>query len=88
LCELVQHLAMADYVAISGSMEDRAIEFVDHLHEHFVNPVQIRRGRYLAPTAPGFSAEMNTQSFEDHLFPNGSAWRTAVPPAAAARTST
>jgi L-fuconate dehydratase len=88
LCELVQHLAMADYVAISGSMEDRAIEFVDHLHEHFVNPVQIRRGRYLVPTAPGFSAEMNTQSFEDHLFPNGSAWRTAVPPAAAARTST
>lgn len=88
LCELVQHLAMADYVAISGSMEDRAVEFVDHLHEHFVNPVQIRRGRYLAPTAPGFSAEMNTQSFEDHLFPNGSAWRTAVPPAAAARTST
>jgi L-fuconate dehydratase len=88
LCELVQHLAMADYVAISGSMEDRAIEFVDHLPEHFVNHVQIRRGRYLAPTAPGFSAEMNTQSFEDHLFPNGSAWRTSVPPAAAARTST
>jgi L-fuconate dehydratase len=84
LCELVQHLAMADYVAISGSMEDRAIEFVDHLHEHFVDPVCIRRGRYLAPTAPGFSAEMHAQSLGDHLFPTGSAWRTAASPTPAA----
>ncbi|MBS0590047.1 MAG: L-fuconate dehydratase, partial [Proteobacteria bacterium] len=56
LCELVQHLAMADFIAISGSMEDRAIEFVDHLHEHFLDPVRIRNGRYLAPSAPGMSA--------------------------------
>ena len=87
LCELVQHLAMADYVAISGSMEDRASEFVDHLHEHFVNPVRIRKGRYLAPTSPGFSAEMHAQSLRDHVFPKGRAWRTAAaatpPPLAA-----
>lgn len=75
LCELVQHLAMADYVAISGSMEDRAIEFVDHLHEHFTAPVVIRAGRYRAPTLPGFSAEMHRQSIQEHVFPGGNAWR-------------
>jgi L-fuconate dehydratase len=75
LCELVQHLAMADYVAISGSMEDRAIEYVDHLHEHFVHPVRIRHGRYLAPTAPGFSAEMERRSLERFAYPHGAAWR-------------
>jgi L-fuconate dehydratase len=74
LCELVQHLAMADYVAITGSMEDRAIEFVDHLHEHFVDPVRIRAGRYLAPLAPGFSAQMRPQSLERFRFPDGAAW--------------
>ena len=74
LCELVQHLAMLDYVAISGSMEDRAIEFVDHLHEHFLDPVQIRGGRYLAPSAPGFSAEMRRDSLERHMFPDGPVW--------------
>jgi L-fuconate dehydratase len=76
LCELVQHLAMADYVAISGSMEDRAIEFVDHLHEHFVAPVEIIAGRYIVPRGPGFSAEMRRQSIEDHVFPGGIAWQT------------
>jgi L-fuconate dehydratase len=77
LCELVQHLAMADYVAISGSMEDRAIEFVDHLHEHFVEPIRVRDGRYLAPSAPGFSAQMHRQSIERHLFPDGEVWRAS-----------
>jgi len=77
LCELVQHLAMADYVTISGSMEDRAIEFVDHLHEHFVEPIRVRNGRYLAPSAPGFSAEMHRQSIERHLFPDGEVWRAS-----------
>src|SRR6266851_4661520 len=71
LCELVQHLAMADFVAISGSMEDRAIEFVDHLHEHFVEPVRVRDGRYLPPSTPGFSAEIYPHSIERHLFPDG-----------------
>ncbi len=75
LCELVQHLAMADYVAISGTMERRAIEYVDHLHEHFVDPVRIKSGRYLAPQAPGFSAAMHAESIERFLFPTGAAWR-------------
>jgi L-fuconate dehydratase len=75
LCELVQHLAMADYVAISGCMNDRAIEFVDHLHEHFVDPVVIASGRYMAPTSPGFSAEMKGPSLEQYQFPNGAIWK-------------
>jgi L-fuconate dehydratase len=75
LCELVQHLAMADFVAISGEMEDRSIEFVDHLHEHFVHPIQLRGGRYLAPSAPGFSAELLPQSLAHYQFPDGPAWQ-------------
>ena len=75
LCELVQHLAIADYVAISGSMEDRAIEFVDHLHEHFVEPARILSGRYLVPMGAGFSAEMRPESLERYCFPNGAAWK-------------
>jgi L-fuconate dehydratase len=75
LCELVQHLAMADYIAISGSMEDRAIEFVDHLHEHFLDPVRIRQGRYLAPSAAGFSAEMHRDTQAQFRYPDGAVWR-------------
>ena len=77
LCELVQHLAMADFVAISRKMDDRAIEYVDHLHEHFVDPVRIRAGYYLAPVAPGFSAEMHAASIEAFGYPGGAAWRNA-----------
>jgi L-fuconate dehydratase len=77
LCELVQHLAMADFVAISGSMEDRAIEFVDHLHEHFVDPARVRRGRYLVPSRPGFSAEMRPESVVRFGFPDGPEWKNA-----------
>jgi L-fuconate dehydratase len=76
LCELVQHLAMADFIAISGSMEDRAIEFVDHLHEHFVDAVRIQGGRYLVPTKPGFSAEMRPESLVRFAFPDGPEWRS------------
>ncbi len=79
LCELVQHLAMADYVAISGTMEDRSIEFVDHLHEHFVDPVRIRGGRYEAPASAGFSAEMRPESLARYRFPNGAAWKSPQP---------
>jgi L-fuconate dehydratase len=79
LCELVQHLAMADYVAISGSMEDRAIEFVDHLHEHFLDPVRVRQGRYLAPSAAGFSAEMRRETLTQYRFPDGAVWRELNP---------
>ena len=58
LCEMVQHLAMFDFVAVSATMTDRVLEYVDHLHEHFTEPVRVTGGRYLAPTAPGFSATL------------------------------
>ncbi|HEY3141045.1 MAG TPA: enolase C-terminal domain-like protein [Acidimicrobiales bacterium] len=74
LCELVQHLAMFDFVAVSGSLDDRVIEYVDHLHEHFVDPVVVRGGRYLAPSAPGFSATMRPESLVRFAYPDGPAW--------------
>jgi L-fuconate dehydratase len=77
LCELVQHLAMFDYAAVSGTMDNRVIEYVDHLHEHFVDPVIIQDGRYAAPSAPGFSAEMHADSIAAHIFPGGEVWRDA-----------
>ncbi|MFB3827753.1 MAG: L-fuconate dehydratase [Bryobacteraceae bacterium] len=64
LCEYVQHLAMFDYIAVSGSLENRLIEYVDHLHEHFVTPVVMRSGRYMPPLAPGYSIEMKPESRE------------------------
>jgi L-fuconate dehydratase len=79
LCELVQHLAMFDYIAVSGSMENRIIEYVDHLHEHFADPVQIRRGRYLVPLTPGFSSTMRPQSRADFTFPDGPMWNVVLP---------
>jgi L-fuconate dehydratase len=78
LCELVQHLAMFDYVAVSGTMEDRVIEYVDHLHEHFVTPVVIDGGRYRVPTSPGFSAEMTPDSLAAHVYPDGAVWLVAA----------
>ena len=78
LCELVQHLSMFDFVAVSGSMENRAIEYIDHLHEHFVEPVRIRRGNYLPPTAPGFSATMHPRTLTHYSFPDGPAWTGAT----------
>jgi L-fuconate dehydratase len=74
LCELVQHLSMFDYVAVSGSLDNRVIEYVDHLHEHFLDPVTIRRGNYVAPTAPGFSASMRPQTLERYAYPDGPVW--------------
>jgi L-fuconate dehydratase len=74
LCELVQHLAMADYVAISGELSGRVIEFVDHLHEHFVDPVAVAGGHYSAPTNPGFSARMHADSVKRFTFPDGPEW--------------
>ncbi|NUR98819.1 MAG: L-fuconate dehydratase [Kribbellaceae bacterium] len=74
LCELVQHLSMFDYVAVSGSMEDRVIEFVDHLHEHFLDPVAIRDGHYVAPVRPGFGAEMDAETLADFRYPGGKIW--------------
>ena len=75
LCEYVQHLQLIDYIAISGSQEDRVIEYVDHLHEHFVDPVVVRNGRYLAPTAPGYSITMHPASRAEYAFPAGPAWQ-------------
>jgi L-fuconate dehydratase len=74
LCEYVQHLSMVDFVRVSGSMDDRLIEYVDHLHEHFVNPVVMRQGRYMPPTGPGYSATMYPASIAAYTFPGGSAW--------------
>ena len=74
LCEYVQHLAIFDYIAVSGSLENRTCEFVDHLHEHFVHPVRLRRGRYLAPSAPGYSAEMKVDSVSRFSYPGGAVW--------------
>jgi len=74
LCEYVQHLAMFDYIAISRTMQDRVIEFVDHLHEHFVDPVRIRNGRYLLPTQPGYSIEIFESTLSRYNFPNGEVW--------------
>ena len=78
LCEMVQHLSMFDYVAVSGSLDDRVIEYVDHLHEHFVDPVRINDGHYLAPTAPGFGAQMHAQSLKDYAYPDGPVWSARV----------
>ncbi|MFD9597517.1 L-fuconate dehydratase [Kitasatospora sp. NPDC059973] len=74
LCELVQHLSMFDYVALSGTTEDRVIEFVDHLHQHFLDPVVIDNGHYRAPTAPGFSAEMDQAAIDTYRYPDGAFW--------------
>jgi L-fuconate dehydratase len=75
LCELVQHLSIFDYVSVSGGLEGRMVEYVDHLHEHFVDPVHVRDGRYLAPTAPGYSAQMLAESLDAHEYPGGAVWR-------------
>ncbi|MEV3949116.1 enolase C-terminal domain-like protein [Streptomyces halstedii] len=80
LCELVQHLAMFDYVAVSGTWEDRVVEYVDHLHEHFADPAVIVSGRYAAPRAPGFSARMLPASLADHRYPQGPVWQARRTP--------
>ncbi|HYT76505.1 MAG TPA: L-fuconate dehydratase [Vicinamibacterales bacterium] len=74
LCELVQHLSMWDYIAVSGRMDDRVTEFVDHLHEHFVDPVVIRRGRYMAPMSPGYSSTIKPESRQAYRYPDGPIW--------------
>ncbi len=74
LCEYVQHLSLFDYVAVSADLTDRVIEYVDHLHEHFVCPAVLREGRYVPPEEPGYSAEMKLDSLDRHRFPGGAAW--------------
>ena len=75
LCEYVQHLALFDFIAVSGSLENRLCEYADHLHEHFVNPLVMRHGHYMPPTAPGYSITMKPESLAEFSFPNGPAWR-------------
>jgi L-fuconate dehydratase len=75
LCEYVQHASIFDYIAVSGALERRSIEFVDHLHEHFVDPCVIRGGRYQVPTAAGASITMNPASLAAHTYPGGSIWK-------------
>lgn len=74
LCEYVQHLSIFDYVCVSASLENRIVEYVDHLHEHFLDPVVIRDGRYLPPTAPGYSITMRPESLSEYAYPGGAAW--------------
>ncbi len=75
LCEYVQHLAIWDYIACAASEEGRVVEYVDHLHEHFVDPVRVRAGRYVPPVRPGYGIEMKPPSLERFAFPAGAAWR-------------
>lgn len=75
LCEYVQHLSAFDYVAISGSLENRVTEYVDHLHEHFVDPVRIRNAHYVLPSRPGYSAEIYPETLAEYSFPEGKVWK-------------
>jgi len=79
LCELVQHLSVFDFVAVSGTTEGRVTEFVDHLHEHFTDPCLVEDGAYTLPSQPGYSAEMHAASVAEYAYPDGSYW-TAVHP--------
>jgi len=74
VCEYVQHLSIFDYICIGTTLEDRILEYVDHLHEHSLDPVHIENGCYMPPTAPGYSIEMKPESLEAYEFPNGSVW--------------
>ncbi|MGX6607300.1 enolase C-terminal domain-like protein [Micromonosporaceae bacterium Da 78-11] len=75
LCELVQHLAVFDYLRVGVSLEGRMVEYVDHLHEHFTDPVRTSNGRYLLPEQPGYSATLRPESIAEFSFPDGPAWR-------------
>ena len=75
LCEYVQHLAIFDYVAVGASLDGRVCEYVEHLHEHFLDPCRVVNGRYLAPSRPGYSVEMRPESLSAYAFPEGPAWQ-------------
>jgi len=81
LCELVQHLSVFDYVAVSGSLDDRVTEYVDHLHEHFVDPCLVVDGHYVLPSAPGYSAQLRDSTLEVFEYPLGSYWAAESLPA-------
>jgi L-fuconate dehydratase len=75
LCEYVQHVAIFDYVAVGARLDGRMCEYVDHLHEHFVDPCRLAAGRYVAPERPGFSIEMRPDSLAAYSYPDGPVWR-------------
>ena len=75
LCEYVQHVSIFDYIAVSACLENRIVEYVDHLHEHFVTPVLMKGDRYMPPTEPGFSIEIKPESLLRYQYPNGDAWQ-------------
>jgi L-fuconate dehydratase len=75
LCEYVQHISLFDYIYVSASLENRVIEYVDHLHEHFLDPVVVSNGRYMPPQQPGYSIEMRPETLAEFEFPNGGAWK-------------
>jgi L-fuconate dehydratase len=74
LCEYVQHLSIFDYICVSASLENRILEYVDHLHEHFFDPVLIKDGHYMPPQAPGYSATMRSETLDAFEFPIGRMW--------------
>src|SRR5689334_22665248 len=78
LCEYVQHLAVFDYVSVSTSLQGRVVEWVDHLHEHFVHPARVVGGRYVLPSAPGYGVEMKAASVAEHAYPSGPVWAREV----------
>jgi L-fuconate dehydratase len=78
LCEYVQHLSAFDFVCVTGTMKDRVVEYVDHLHEHFLVPVNIRRGHYILPEQPGYSIQIKQESLDEYAFPNGTFWLNDV----------
>ncbi|MGB6151938.1 MAG: enolase C-terminal domain-like protein [Pricia sp.] len=78
LCEYVQHLSMVDYIVVSASLENRIIEFVDHLHEHFYDPVTIRDGAYMPPEIPGYSITMKPESLQEYAYPDGGFWENEL----------
>jgi L-fuconate dehydratase len=79
LCELVQHLSIFDYIALTGTTQSRVTEYVDHLHEHFADPCVVEGARYVVPSRPGYSAEILPATIEEFRFPEGTYWRAALP---------
>jgi L-fuconate dehydratase len=75
LCEYVQHLSIFDYISVSASLENRVCEYVDHLHEHFVDPCIVKNARYMTPTRPGYSITIKDESLDAYEFPAGRVWR-------------
>jgi L-fuconate dehydratase len=78
LCEYVQHVSLFDYICVGASLEDRVLEYVDHLHQHFLDPVRVQEGRYLVPESSGYSIAMRPESLDEFEFPGGKAWQASA----------